>query len=425
MKKVLIITYYWPPAGGPGVQRWLKFVTYLEDFGIKPVVYIPKNPNYPLVDASFEKEVPKNLEILKQPIFEPYKYASLLSKKDTKTISSGIIQEKNRQGIIQKLMLYIRGNFFIPDARKFWIKPSVKFLKSYLKSSNIDTIITTGPPHSLHVIGLRLKNELSLRWIADFRDPWTQIGYHKELKLTTSSAAKHMRLEREVLQQADRIITTSFTTKSEFQQKTTQPITVITNGFDTEPKNVCLDKKFTISHIGSLLSGRNPEVLWEVLSEICDENEAFKADFQLQLYGAVSDGVVEAINKYGLAANLYLGGYISHKKAVEIQQKTQLLLLIEINAEETRGIIAGKLFEYLIAKRPILAIGPDKWDVSKIIAETNSGESFRYNDAKKLKQFILDSYQKYQENRLFSDSKNLENYHRKNLTEKLAKLIKN
>ncbi|WP_417886944.1 glycosyl transferase family 1 [Zunongwangia sp.] len=424
MKKVLIVTYYWPPAGGPGVQRWLKFVKYLEDFGVKPIVYIPENPNYPLLDASFESEVPDNLEILKQPIFEPYKLASFLSKKDTKTISSGIIQQKNKQGFIQKLMLYIRGNFFIPDARKYWVKPSVKFLKSYLKSSNIDTIITTGPPHSLHLIGFHLKEQLSVRWIADFRDPWTQIGYHKELKLTKSSAAKHIQLEKEVLQQADQIITTSFTTKAEFQQKTTTPIEVITNGFDAEPKNVDLDEKFTISHIGSLLSGRNPEVLWKVLAEICKENKQFKADFRLQLYGAVSNEVIESITSNGLEEELDLGGYISHKDALSVQHKTQLLLLIEINSEETRGIIAGKLFEYLIAKRPILAIGPAKWDVSKIITETKSGESFLYEDSKKLKKYILNSYQKYQENQLISNSVNIQNYHRKNLTEKLAKLIK-
>lgn len=424
MKKVLIITYYWPPAGGPGVQRWLKFVKYLRDFEVEPVVYIPENPNYPLIDKSFINEVPKDIEIIRQPIFEPYKFGAVLSKKNTKTISSGIIKQKEKQNFIQKLMLFVRGNFFIPDARKFWIQPSVKFLKSYLEKTNIDTIITTGPPHSLHLIGLGLKRQLHLRWIADFRDPWTQIGYQKQLKLTKYSAKKHQSLEKQVLNTADQIITTSFTTKKEFALKTTKPIEVITNGFDSELNTESkLDEIFSISHIGSLLSGRNPELLWKVLAEISKENENFCRDFKLKLYGAVSDDVMQSIKNAGLENELIFGGYISHKEAIAVQKKSQLLLLIEIDSEETKGIIAGKLFEYLASKRPILAIGPRAWDVAKIIEETHSGKSFLYNQEVALKEYILNSYQRYRENKLLSDSKNIEDYHRKNLTKQLAKLI--
>ena len=421
---MLIITYYWPPAGGPGVQRWLKFVKYLRDFEVEPVVYIPENPNYPLIDKSFINEVPKDIEVIRQPIFEPYKLAAVLSKKNTKTISSGIIKQKEKQNFIQKLMLFIRGNFFIPDARKFWIQPSVKFLKSYLEKTNIDTIITTGPPHSLHLIGLGLKRQLHLRWIADFRDPWTQIGYQKQLKLTKYSAKKHQSLEKQVLNTADQIITTSFTTKKEFALKTTKPIEVITNGFDSELNTESkLDGIFSISHIGSLLSGRNPELLWKVLAEISKENENFRRDFKLKLYGAVSDDVVQSIKNAGLENELIFGGYISHKEAIAVQKKSQLLLLIEIDSEETKGIIAGKLFEYLASKRPILAIGPRTWDVAKIIEETHSGKSFLYNQEVALKEYILNSYQRYRENKLLPDSKNIEDYHRKNLTKQLAKLI--
>ena len=180
-KKVLIITYYWPPAGGPGVQRWLKFVKYLPEYDIEPIVFCPENANYPLLDKSLEEEVSKETTILKLPINEPYKFAKLFSSK-TKTISKGIISSKENQSFIEKILLFIRGNFFIPDARKNWVKPSVNFLKSYIKQEQIDTIITTGPPHSLHLIGLELKEALAVKWIADFRDPWTTIGYHKKLQ---------------------------------------------------------------------------------------------------------------------------------------------------------------------------------------------------------------------------------------------------
>ena len=174
MKRALIITYYWPPAGGPGVQRWLNFVKYLGEFDVEPVVYAPQNPHYPILDEDLLQQIPTGVEVIKQPVKEPYRLAGMFSKKKTRRISSGIISEKS-PGIIEKLMLYIRGNYFIPDARVGWVKPSVKFLKDYLKEHSFDTIITTGPPHSLHLIGLQLKEISGIRWIADFRDPWTTI----------------------------------------------------------------------------------------------------------------------------------------------------------------------------------------------------------------------------------------------------------
>jgi glycosyltransferase involved in cell wall biosynthesis len=427
MEKVLIITYYWPPAGGPGVQRWLKFVKYLRDFGIEPVVYIPENPNYPMLDNFLENEIPEGITILKMPIFEPYQIAGLFSKDQTSTISKGIIADERNQSFLQKSLLFIRGNLFIPDARKFWIKPSVKFLKTYLKEEGIKKIITTGPPHSLHLIGLELKQELDVKWIADFRDPWTQIGYHKKLKLTESSKKKHLSLEREVLNLADQIITTSFTTKAEFKEKTSKPISVITNGFDAENSEAQTnewDTKFSISHIGSLLSERNPKNLWKALAKLVKENSDFEKDLELKLAGTVSEEVINSIKSAGLGDKLQLLGYVSHNQAIALQQKSRLLLLIEINSEETRGIIPGKLFEYLMSKRPILAIGPQKWDVQQILEETDSGEYFQYSERNKLKGVILSQYKKYKEGDANFVKGEISQYSRKNLTEELASLIK-
>ena len=198
-KSVLIILYYWPPAGGPGVQRWLKFVKYLPEYGIKPIVYVPSNPNYPIIDESLIKEVSDDITIIKQPIREPYKFAGILSKKKSKSISKGIIPNKKSQTVLDKLLLFIRGNLFIPDARKSWVRPSVQYLSTYIKDYGIGTIITTGPPHSLHLIGLQLKKSDNIQWVADFRDPWTTIGYHKQLKLTKAAQKKHKLLEKSVL----------------------------------------------------------------------------------------------------------------------------------------------------------------------------------------------------------------------------------
>ena len=424
-KKVLIISYYWPPAGGPGVQRWLKFIKYLPDFNVEPVVYIPENPSYPLVDESLIGEVSKDLTIIKQPISEPYKLAGFLSKKNTKSISKGLIPEVKKQTLMERLLLLIRGNFFIPDARKNWVKPSVKYLSTYIRDFNIDTVITTGPPHSMHLIGMQLKESLGVKWIADFRDPWTTIGYHNELKLTKSSKKKHIALERKVLQTADQIIVTSNVTKQEFQKKTEQPIAVITNGYDVEKTEaITLDKKFTIAHIGSLLAKRNPEILWKVLQELIEENEEFAKRFQLKLVGAVSQNVLNSIQNNNLSIYLNNVSYVSHKEAITFQKQSQVLLLIEIDSEETKCIIPGKLFEYLVSNRPIVALGPKGSDVEKIIMETNTGNYFNYSDYENIKNVILSHFKAFQKNTLQSQAVGLQKYSRRELTSKLAALIK-
>ncbi len=423
-KKALIITYYWPPAGGPGVQRWLKFVKYLPQFGIEPIVYIPENPNYPLVDESLISEVSDSLTVIKQPINEPYKLAGLFSKKSSKTISKGIISEKNKQSFIEKAMLYVRGNYFIPDARKNWVKPSVSYLLNYISENDIDTIITTGPPHSLHLIGLQLKERLKVRWLADFRDPWTTIGYHKQLKLTKKAQQKHKTLEKQVLNTADQIIVTSSVTKKEFESLTKKPIEVITNGYDYEPvEKIELDSKFSIAHIGSLLSKRNPEILWKALSDLIEANEGFAKDFQLNFVGAVSQDVLNSIDNNNLSNYINNVGYISHNESIKCQKKSQILLLIEIDSEETKCIIPGKLFEYMVSNRPIIALGPKGSDIEKIIKETNTGNYFYYNDYELLKSTILNHYKAFQNKTLQSHAIGLQKYSRKSLTESLSKLI--
>ena len=423
-KKLLIITYYWPPAGGPGVQRWLKFVKYMPDFGIQPIVYIPENPTYPIVDENLLKEVSDRAIILKQKIFEPYQLASFLSKNKTKKISSGIIPNQKKQSFLDKTFLWIRGNLFIPDARVFWVKPSVAYLEKYIVDNNIDTIVTSGPPHSLHLIGLELKQKLDLKWFADFRDPWTTIGYHKSLRLSRFAAKKHKVLEHQVLNTADIIIVTSKTTKTEFQAITTKPIAVITNGYDTEEvEKQTLDSKFTLAHIGSFLSERNPLILWESLVELIHEIPDFKSHLEVKLIGAVSQEVLETITQFGLNSYLNNLGYVSHAEAIAHQRRSQVLLLIEIDSEDTKSIIPGKLFEYMVSNRPIIAIGPNGSDFAEIITETNTGVFFDYSEKMKLKSVILDFYNQFLEGKLQANGVGLQRYSRKNLTKELVQLI--
>lgn len=426
MKKVLIVTYYFPPAGGPGVQRWLKFVKYLPDFQFEPIVYVPQNPTYPIVDKGLLAEVSDQLTLLKQPIWEPYGLASLFSKKKINNISAGIIPSKKKQSFLEKIALFVRGNLFIPDARLFWVKPSVAYLREYCLSNQIDAIITTGPPHSLHLIGLALQKQIGLKWVADFRDPWTTIGYHKALKLLPWAQRKHKRLEQQVLQAADAIIVTSATTKTEFESITSRPIEVITNGYDiaTEP-SLQLDAKFSLAHIGSLLSARNPIVLWEALAELLQEVPELVQHLQLNFIGTTSQEVKDALAHYGLSKYMHDFGYVSHQEAVRFQKESQVLLLIEIDSPETKLILPGKLFEYMVSGRPILAMGPAGSDFASIIQETQTGAFFTYNQKAAVKAYIHSCYSNYLAGNLKVSPKGIEKYARQNLTKQLAQLLSN
>ncbi len=423
MKRVLIIAYYWPPAGGPGVQRWLKFVTYFREFDIEPVVYVPDNPHYPLIDKSFLGEVPDDITVLKQPIKEPYRWAKLLSGKKTKQLSSGIIPKK-KASPIARAMLWVRGNFFIPDARVGWVKPSVRFLTKYLSENPVDLVITTGPPHSLHLIGRALKRDLGLTWMTDFRDPWTTIHYHASLRLSQSSKKKHKELERSVLTECDQVVVTSKTTAEEFARITDVPVEVITNGYDIkEDIKAVLDERFSLVHVGSLLSERNPIVLWEVLTELCLENPEFDDSLEIKLAGTVSQDIVDAIESVGLGEKLMLPGYVPHSEAVQMQHNARILLLIEMNTPETRVILPGKLFEYLAARRPVLAFGPEGSDIADILIETKSGDYFSYDQKEELKQRVRQLYEAFRQGGPFLTSENVEKYSRRNITARMAKII--
>ena len=435
-KRILIITYYWPPSGGPGVQRWLKFVKYLPEFGWKPTIFIPENPSYPIIDETLEKEVSKDLEIIKTKIWEPYQIAEFFGK-DNKKFKAGQFDVGKNQSWKSKLSIWVRGNFFIPDARVFWVKPSVEFLKKYLKENHFDAFVTTGPPHSLHLIGLELEKEFpNLKWFADFRDPWTEISYYKHLKLTKSSDKKHRNLEAQVFKTADITLATSFTDAENFRKKGANSF-CITNGFDEDastplsmttqnpqtlkPSNA--QTKFTLSYIGVLEQLRNPEILWKVLGELIKENKNFKDDFELKFVGRIDDKILEKIENSELKNSVKNLGYLSHSAANAEMRNSDLLLITNFPNETSKGIIPGKIFEYLQTGNQILSFGPKDGDVKKILEETNAGKHFSYDDSEPLKSFILEKYQDWKNGNLSSQTKNIDQFSRKNLTKKLSEIL--
>lgn len=426
-KKILIISYYWPPAGGPGVQRWLKFVKYLPDFGWKPTVFIPENPSYPIVDDTLEKDVSENLEIIKTKIWEPYQIAEFFGK-DNKKFKAGQFDVGKNQSLKSRLSIWVRGNFFIPDARVFWVNPSVNYLKKYLKENHFDALVTTGPPHSVHLIGLNLKKEFpNLKWISDFRDPWTEISYYQHLKLTKFADQKHRNLEQKVFENADITLATSYTDAENFKKKGANAA-CITNGFDVDNQELGTENsepstQFTLSYIGVLEQLRNPEVLWRVLNDLIKENEDFRKNFQLKFVGRIDDRILDKITSSELNNSVKNLGYLSHSEANLEMQNSDLLLITNFPEDKSKGIIPGKIFEYLATKKQIISFGPKDSDVKRILEETHAGKHFSYDDYESLKAFILEKFNEWKSGNLSSNTENIEQFSRKNLTKKLAEIL--
>jgi len=424
-KKVLIVTYYWPPAGGPGVQRWLKFAKYLPEFGWEPIIYTPENPSYPLVDESLLQEVPDGIKMVKTKIWEPYQLAEKLNKSNKK-FKGGQFDVGENQSWKSKVSIWVRGNFFIPDARVFWVKPSIPFLKKYLQENQIETLVTTGPPHSMHLIGLGLKKELpNLKWIADFRDPWTEISYYKHLKLTKNSDAKHRRLEKEVFQNADITLATSFSDAENFKKNGANAI-CITNGFDQNPNSENVKSNsdnFSLSYIGVLEQLRNPEVLWEAIHELRKENPDFAKDFKITFAGRVDEKILNQLKGLELSDSIVNLGYLSHQGSVQVMQEANLLLITNFPESASKGIIPGKLFEYLATGNPILSFGPKDADVDQILNETEAGTHFSYAQKKEVKTYLLQHYNQWKSHSKTSKSPSIDQYSRRNLTKKLAGIL--
>ena len=427
-KRILIITYYWPPAGGPGVQRWLKFTKYLPEFGWKPTVFIPENPSYPIIDHSLVEEVPHHVNVIRSKIWEPYRFAEKLSKKNEK-FKGGQFDVGKKQSWKSRLSIWVRGNFFIPDARVFWVKPSAKYLKKYLRENHFDAVVTTGPPHSLHLIGLALKKDFpDFKWIADFRDPWTEISYYKHLKLAKNADRKHRKLEKMVFQQADITLATSFADAESFSKKGANAI-CITNGFDTEPDSANSNfkgnnGKFTLAYIGILEQLRNPSVLWAALSELVNEQPDFATNLELRFVGRVDEHILNELASVGLFGYIIDTGYVEHQRSVKEMNEADLLLITNFPDPASRGIIPGKIFEYLATGNRIISFGPADADVEKILAQTEAGKHFQYTEHAAAKNFILETFREWQNNGLTKNSKGkTEIYSRRNLTRQLAEIL--
>tara|TARA_B100000900_G_C20581754_1_gene717828 strand:- start:85 stop:1380 length:1296 start_codon:yes stop_codon:yes gene_type:complete len=410
LKRVLIISYYWPPSGGISIIRPLKLAKYLGDFGWKPVICTAKNPHYPFQDDNAFVDVPEGIEIIKIPIVEPYEIYKRLTGQKQKSALADVIQNTPNRSFLHKLSIWVRGNFFIPDARCLWVKPVVKQLSAYLNDNSTDAIITTGPPHSVNRIGYLLKKKFNIPWIADFQDPWTQVDYYKHFKISTWAHKRHRKMENQVFDSADLITIVSDSWKSDLKKIGAKDVEVIPLGFDPDDfsNSVDLDSYFTISHIGLLGQDRNPSTFLKVIKDLCAENNSFASQFKFQLVGKVNAELQNQITDLKLTEQVIYRGQVNRLEALKMMQSSHILLLLLNKAENVSGRIPGKVFEYLGTHRPILSLGPRGTDIEKMLIKVKAGENIEYEEEAFLRSYILSCFDRYKKGELQSISNSFE-----------------
>lgn len=425
--KVLIVTYYWPPSGGSGVQRWLKFARYLPQFNWLPHIFTPENPAYSLKDESLLIDINEDITVIKQPIWEPYNlYQKLTGKKGVQNF--GFTNTKNKS-FKQQVASWVRANVFVPDPRVFWVRPSVKFLKKYLTENNIKHIITTGPPHSMHLIGLKLKQSMpQIKWIADMRDPWASFDVLHQFNLSEKAKQRQLKLEKKVLDVADKIVLVSKGQVKDFQKIAANKLEIITNGFDdADFKRKAMEKTydFTISHIGLLNELRDPKAFFIAVQSLASEYQLFSERCKIRLVGNVNPEVKELINQFPFLKGITkFVGYKSHHTIIKEYELANLLLLVPNQTENGIGQIPGKIFEYMASETPVLALSQPSSTINNILTETGIGQWCNYKDVDLIKKSLKHYFDAFKNDEPLAVNQNLiQQYSRKALCQKLSILL--
>ena len=419
MKKLLIITYYWPPCGGVGVQRWLRFIKYLPQYGWEVTVITTQNGDYPAIDETLIKEVPSDVKVIrtKTPTF-----SGLYKKAGENKIPYGSLEINSSDSLFKKISIWIRLNLIIPDARKIWNRFAFKAARKELLTNKYDAVITTGPPHSTHLIGLKMKKRFNINWIADFRDPWTQMGYLKNVKRLKLTGYLDKLLEDKVVENSDAIIAASQKIIDDLNCSNNKT-DLITNGFDPDDyKGIEQDKKndnFNLNYFGTLPPESNPI---SVLKAVLKLHKKGITDIKMNFWGNISVGVKEQLTILDTNEIVKFHKHIVHKEAIELMSNSSMLLLMINNVKNNEGIITAKIFEYLGSRVTILGVGPLKSEPAKILQETGSGMMFQYDDINAIADHIENEHKLWKQGKE-TVSKDIKKYNCVNLTKKLDAVL--
>lgn len=430
MKPVLIITYYWPPSGGSGVQRWLKFAKYLPDFGFEPIILTvtPDQASYPVRDESLLAEVPVSLKVFKTKTFELFNLYKNLIGKGQYPHSSFVNEPKPTY--IHKMTRFIRGNFFIPDSRVGWLKYAVPQALKIIKEYGIENIITTGPPHSAHLIGLALKRKTQINWVADFRDPWTDIFFYDQFYHTRWAKNKDEDLERKVLEQSDDIVIVSQALKELLLMKseriTSDKIAVIPNGFDEsdfELSSNTPNDEFIITFTGALANeAHKMDAFVESLAKVMQKFP--KVPVKFRLVGNIAENVAELFKTNGIDHIIEIIPYSPHKEAVNYLMNGTACFSVIKRTPKNKGILSGKIFDYLGSRKPIICIGPEDGNVADILEECQAGKIMDYENKAAQVEYLAKLFTRWLENPdLDNQYDTYLQFSRKNLTSTLSQLL--
>jgi glycosyltransferase involved in cell wall biosynthesis len=394
VKRLLFVSYYFPPSGGPGVQRTLKFVKYLPENGWAPTVLTvdPRYASYPDVDDTLAADVSDSLVVIKTRSWDPYgSYARLLGRPKDDTVGVAFVREESA-GLRQRAGLWIRANLFTPDARYGWVPFARREANVLHRADPFDAVLTTGPPHSTHLVGRALARKWGVPWVADMRDPWTGIFYYPQLPMTRLAAARDQRFEKSVLSEADAVTVVSRSMVTNLSKRVRREYTYLPNGYDPDdfrdvpaPAN----KRFVIRHIGTLSRTQNPKSVWSQLQLLVSKSPG---DVAVELIGHVDAEIIMSIREHGLDDTVRILPYVDHDRAVALMQDSSLLLLVIPDGASSHEIVTGKLFEYLASGRPTLAIGPPDGDAGAILRDCSGGRMFAHGDSEGVHAYLAEQY---------------------------------
>jgi hypothetical protein len=433
LKKLLVVAYYFPPSGGPGVQRVLKHIRFLKEFGWEPTVLTVADADYPAIDESLINEVPQDIKVYKTKIFEPYKaYRKLMGIPEGGAVDvNNIKPDDAKLSLKEKIVEFIRATFFIPDARSFWRYTAKKEIAEILKNESFDAVYSSSPPYTCSLIAKAIKKKTGLPWVAGFRDPWT--GFISSPKRWFLPAYIDRRMERTVFEQADAveaawqgIIKDAI---GKYPHLNNSKFYHVPNGYDPadypQKEQTRPNQRFTLTYTGSLYGRRNPESLFKAIQKLIDEKKINPEKFLLRFVGRFGGEIHQMFDKVSFNNSLEIIGYLPHHESTKHLMSSDMLLLIVDESKESKEIVPGKVYEYIGTKKPVFAIAPKQSAIEELIGETESGSVERHENINGLAYNFLRYYTDFHSGKAiyYPKDKKIEKYTRRNATKRLAQLL--
>jgi glycosyltransferase involved in cell wall biosynthesis len=389
LKNILIISFFFPPMMEIGGVRIIGLAKNLPLFGWNPIILTPVLPGEP----------DKAIRIIQTPydnVIEKWKKRVGLNPKMTLNTQFNVeVREKNHLSILDRCAVLPNEMISYPDDKIGWYDYALIAGENILNNEEVDAIFSSAYPFTCHLIAKTLAEKYRIPWIADFRDLWTQNHYSVHTKIRTFFERQ---LELKTISEASVITTVSAPLADKLKElHSTKPVLTIQNGFDPEMlnHNTPVSLKFSIVYTGVLYQGkRDPNQLFKVINELCEEKFFKRSDIVIDFYGSSEQWLQEDICRYHLADIVNIHGWVSRENSLHIQREAQILLLLTWEDPAEKGVYTGKLFDYLAACRPVLSMGYSEGGVIKdLLDQTQVG--VHISNERELKEYLSTAYHEY------------------------------